>query len=243
MKKYFLLIVLVFTAFSLLCFSGCTSNDESPAAPGATATPAPYFLTQNEEIDFFEDEDLTSTLNTPWTFESDSADGGTSTITAYGITGIDTGTTSALAVTASIKASLSSSASDYTSSVGSEYGYIKIGVSLLKNSAGVSLSANNNNLRFRYCMSDTANMNFKVYIYDTVGNFVRTGTISPQTTWWYISSNYNTAFALPAGASYTVDSVLTHAAKIEWVFRYYDSSGSTKSLSIFLDGVQSYFIP
>ncbi len=222
-------LVVLFLVVLVLALSACQSKNPSDPAPEV-----PVSLEQGAALDDFNDGDLNaafSGVTGTWSGGNDSAfPGGTSTIQPLG------SSTGMLGVTFTASASLLVSAGEYTAASVSTYyyGYVTVELQLSK---AVDIVANNNSISYWIKCVNAANTYYKIYIYNSSGNFCK------STSWYGITtSGYLTVMSLPAyfdvpsGAVYTEESVFSAVKKIVFVFKYSSTTQySTETSEIYLD--------
>jgi hypothetical protein len=228
MKK----ILLFAVAAAAVAFYGCASDSPSgPAAP----TPTPVTLAAGQNLDDFEDNNLVFSgggAAGSWVFGNDLADGGTSVITAAGITDVSFTGAYALKITATVNTIIAYPGSNMLTSlvVYNRVGYVT--ASMVFDRA-VSL-AQNAGMTYSLYVSDMSGLDYKICFLNSLNQSVYSASQSVTTSYSLLSYDFS-QFTVPSGAAYTAADVLKSVKKITFAIRYRTYADSAKGFNAYFD--------
>ena len=235
MKKALILTAVVLTA--LVFAFGCADN--APAEP--TPLPTPVILDENLMLSDFEDQSLCFTAGAVtgcWSAHNDSKSGGTSSVTGFGPSATPSAGQGVFAfkTSAVVNTSLPIGTGDDLTAL--DIGYTNAGyiINSLVFTGPVSLTCSTG-ISWDSMSTGSADINHRVYIFDTSLRYIYTGYNSSGATWGSSMYAFETFF-LPDGAAYTIEDVLKSVHKIFWVHRVYSTVNTSVTAEFFIDTIK-----
>jgi hypothetical protein len=211
----------------------------------ATIVLTAVVLPMPSTLDNFEDADLINLLGGTWTLHADSEAGGSSSIISSGIINGGQSSAFAIGVTANVVTALDENLNGYTGLGGTQSnksGYIILRAGLYP--GGCSPGSNDGfDIYYSGLGISGAQAYFGMILSNSEGQYITAVDIvsgsSFSGSWGYGNFHIGSgSFSLPAGATYTVNDVLSRFTAVDFVLRISGTQGASYPVSLFIDSMR-----